>query len=255
MTVEYIRYAIAHRRAESFRQAYEQAAVVLLAEPGCLSYEISQSLAEPTRFLVRIEWDSPNRRLEGFRTNPAFAEFFALVGPYADDMVETRAYAVHLVSPVVPEKGRPSLYEWAGGRAAVSRLINAFYDHVEADEMLRPFFPQGVGPEHRANVTAWWSEVLGGPAHYTPMGGYPRMLVHHLDLNITPEQRRRFVSLLSIAADDARLPDDPEFRAAIIGYAEWSTWLAMHNSQTGASVVREAPVPRWGWGVAPPYLG
>ena len=81
------------------------------------------------------------------------------------------------------------------------------------------------------------------------------MLAHHLGLNISVEQRRRFVALLSMAADDAELPDDPEFRAAIIGYAEWATRLAMHNSQTGAHVVREAPMPHWGWGVAPPYLG
>ena len=97
--------------------------------------------------------------------------------------------------------------------------------------------------------------MLGGPNAYTPLGGYPRMLAHHLDLNITVEQRRRFVSLLSLAADDAGLPDDPEFRAAILGYAEWATRLAMHNSQTGAHVVREAPMPHWGWGVAPPYIG
>ena len=255
MTVEYVRYAIARSRAEGFRQAYEEAAAILQADQRCLSYEISQSLAEPTRFVVRVEWDSPSRRLAGLRKDPAYARLFALVDPYADDIVETQSYEVQLVSPDVPEKGKPSLYEWAGGRSAVTRLINAFYDRVQADELLRPLFPEGVGPTHRANVIAWWSEVLGGPAQYTEMGGYPRMLAHHLDLNITPEQRRRFVSLLSVAADDARLPDDPEFRAAIIGYVEWGTRLAMHNSQPGASVVREAPVPRWGWGVAPPYLG
>jgi hemoglobin len=27
------------------------------------------------------------------------------------------------------------------------------------------------------------------------------------------------------------------------------------NSQPGADPPRQAPVPRWGWGVAPPYLG
>ena len=41
--------------------------------------------------------------------------------------------------------------------------------------------------------------------------------------------------------------------AAIIGYAEWGTRLAVHNSQPGADAVQVAPVPRWGWGVAPPY--
>ena len=38
-----------------------------------------------------------------------------------------------------------------------------------------------------------------------------------------------------------------------MGYAEWGTRLAVHNSQPNAAVVEQAPVPRWGWGVAPPY--
>ena len=79
------------------------------------------------------------------------------------------------------------------------------------------------------------------------------MLAHHRDLGITPEQRFRFASLMSLAADDAELPVDPEFRAALVGYLEWGTRLAMHNSQPGADVARQAPVPHWGWGVAPPY--
>jgi hemoglobin len=58
---------------------------------------------------------------------------------------------------------------------------------------------------------------------------------------------------MSLAADDADLPADPEFRAALVGYLEWGTRLAMHNSQPGADVVQQAPVPRWGWGVASPY--
>jgi hemoglobin len=82
------------------------------------------------------------------------------------------------------------------------------------------------------------------------------MLAHHPGLAITSEQRRLFVALLSQAADEADLPSDPEFRSAIIGYAEWGSRLAMHNSAPDADdIVTEAPVPRWGWGVAPPYEG
>ena len=96
---------------------------------------------------------------------------------------------------------------------------------------------------------------MGGPATYTEhRGGYEHMLVRHHDLKITPDQRLRFVTLLSQAADDTDLPADPEFRAALIGYAEWGSRLALHNSQPNADdVVAHAPVPRWGWGVAPPY--
>ena len=150
----------------------------------------------------------------------------------------------------------PTLYAWAGGDAALRRLIDSFYDRVERDELLAAFFPGGVSVRHRAHVAAWWAEVLGGPRAYTEQhGGYAEMLEHHRDLAITPEQRLRFATTMSLAADDADLPGDPEFRAAIIGYLEWGTRLAMHNSQPGAEPVAQAPVPRWGWGVAPPYEG
>ena len=79
------------------------------------------------------------------------------------------------------------------------------------------------------------------------------MLAKHRGLGITPEHRFRFASLMSAAADDARLPDDAEFRSALVAYLEWGTRLAMHNSQPDADVVEHAPVPRWGWGEAAPY--
>jgi hemoglobin len=82
---------------------------------------------------------------------------------------------------------------------------------------------------------------------------YERMLGKHRDLAITPQQRFRFASLMSLAADDAELPEDPEFRSAFVAYVEWGTRLALHNSQPGAAVAEHAPVPRWGWGEAPPY--
>ena len=148
----------------------------------------------------------------------------------------------------------PTIFEWAGGADAFSRWLNTFYDLVEEDGLLAPLFGGTVGAEHREHATAWWCEVMGGPARYTEaLGGYEHMLARHRDLAITDDQRLRFVTLLSVAADEAELPADPEFRAAIMGYAEWGSRLAVHNSQPGGDVAAHAPVPRWGWGVAPPY--
>jgi hemoglobin len=157
----------------------------------------------------------------------------------------------------VDEPDVPTLFAWAGGASAIRRLMDAFYDRVEQDDLLSPLFPGGVSERHRAHVTDWYTEVFGGPATYTEEhGGYEAMLAHHKNLAISPEQRHRFVALLSLGADDAGLPSDPEFRAALIGYVEWGTRIAMHNSQVDApDVVEHAPVPRWGWGVAPPYDG
>ena len=93
-----------------------------------------------------------------------------------------------------------------------------------------------------------------GPEAYTAEhGGYEHMLAKHRGLAISADQRLRFVTLLSRAADLAALPADPEFRAAIMGYAEWGTRLAVETSAPDAEPAPHAPGPRWGWGVAPPY--
>jgi hemoglobin len=154
-----------------------------------------------------------------------------------------------------PNAASPTVYEWGGGREAFGRWLNRFYDLVERDDLLAPLFGGRVSEEHRRNVTTWWCEVMGGPADYSAHeGGYEHMVAKHRGLAITQAQRLRFVTLLSQSADDAGLPGDPEFRAAIVGYAEWGTRLAVHNSHPGAEVVEHAPVPRWGWGEAPPYM-
>ncbi len=148
----------------------------------------------------------------------------------------------------------PTIYEWGGGRDAFARWLNRFYDLVEQEAPeIAALFRDRVSTEHRGHVTDWWAEVTGGPSRYSERhGGYEHMLAHHRDLAITAEQRLQFVTLLSRAADDAGLPADPEFRAAIMGYAEWGTRVALHNSQPGAQTAAHAPVPRWGWGVAAP---
>ena len=145
----------------------------------------------------------------------------------------------------------PTLYEWAGGPEAFDRMINAFYDRVENDDLLSPFFPGGVHQDHRRHVTTWWIEVFGGPAQYTEqLGGYERMLGKHRQLGITDAQRFRFASLMSLAADDAGMPSDPEFRSALVAYLEWGSRLAVINSALPAdTAVNEAPMPSWNWGV------
>lgn len=149
----------------------------------------------------------------------------------------------------------PTLYEWAGGMEAFDRLTTAFYARVRADEIVGPLFanmPDG----HPHNVAIWLAEVFGGPRAYTDEhGGYPHMISKHLGLAITEEQRARWAQLIALAADDADLPSDPEFRSAFAAYIEWGTRIALANSQPDAHPPSEAPVPRWGWGEAPPYEG
>ena len=150
---------------------------------------------------------------------------------------------------------RPTLYEWAGGAPALSRLTAAFYERVRADPILAPVFA-AMPDDHPEHVAIWLGEVFGGPKRYTEEhGGYPHMLAKHRDRALTEEQRRRWTHLIALAADDAGLPSDPEFRSAFVAYVEWGSRLALANSQPGSDPPLAAPVPHWGWGEAPPYLG
>jgi hemoglobin len=254
MVVEYIRYRIPQERRDSFEPAYEQAADALRAAPQCVDYELSRCVDDPACYLLRITWTSADEHLRGFRGGPLFGQFFAAIKPYVEDIEEMRHYEITTVSG--PGGGAPpSLYEWAGGSDAFVNLCDAFYRLVRADDLLAPMFVQ-MDPEHARYVAVWLAEVFGGPSTYTEEhGGYHHMLAKHLGKAITEPQRRRWVNLMMDAADEAGLPGDPEFRAAFASYLEWGTRLAVHNSQPDANPVRDAPVPRWGWGVAPPYQG
>jgi len=150
----------------------------------------------------------------------------------------------------------PTLYEWLGGMDALTRLMTRFYERVKDDAVLAPVFAHMSG-EHPSHVAAFLAEVLGGPRTYSEeRGGHPHMVQRHLDRHLTQEQRRRWVALLLDTADEVGVPDDPEFRSALVGYLEWGSRLAVLNSQPGATVNDDSPMPRWGWGeVKGPYKG
>jgi hemoglobin len=150
----------------------------------------------------------------------------------------------------------PTLYEWAGGMPAFERLTQIFYGRVPGDPMLKDVF-RDMSPNHPKNVAHFIAEVFGGPAQYSEeRGGHPTMVQHHLNRRLTEVQRSRWVQLLCECADEAGLPDDPEFRSAFVAYIEWGTRIAVINSQPGATADTDAPMPQWGWGeVGGPYTG
>lgn len=156
----------------------------------------------------------------------------------------------------MPDPQIPTLYEWLGGMDALNRLTARFYERVHGDPVLAPVFAH-MGAQHPAHVAAFLAEVLGGPAAYSERhGGHPHMIQQHLNRHLTQVQRRQWVGLLLDTADELGMPEDPEFRSALVGYLEWGSRLAVINSQPGASVDENAPMPRWGWGeVKGPYTG
>lgn len=155
---------------------------------------------------------------------------------------------VRFLDPVVAPDHNPTLFEWAGGLPALIRTTRIFYSkYVPEDPLIGPLFAN-MSPDHPERVAAWLGEVFGGPKNYSGQyGGYTRMISQHLGKGLTEDQRARWVSLMCRSADDAKLPQDPEFRAAFVGYLEWGSRLALENSQPGAKPPAQMPMPRWWW--------
>lgn len=140
-----------------------------------------------------------------------------------------------------------TIYEHAGGLDAFRRLTAVFYAKVTADPMLQPLFG-AMAPEHPERVALWLAEVFGGPAEYSrKRGGYPAMVLAHINRDITEEQRARWVQLLYDSLDEAGMPPDERFRGSFRAYIEWGTRIAQRNSQIGFTPPRDADVPAWNW--------
>jgi hemoglobin len=144
--------------------------------------------------------------------------------------------------------GRPSLYDFAGGGPALLRLAAAHHQRCLDDPVLNHPFSHGGHPQHIERLAGYWGEVLGGPPSYsTSCGGQSAMLDIHARNEMEDDLGARFVECFVKAADDAGLPDDPEFRSALRSYMEWAVSDVMIYSPRSSVVPGSLPIPHWSW--------
>lgn len=153
---------------------------------------------------------------------------------------------------MVESKPAPTPFEWAGGMPAFERLTQLFYQRVREHPVLEPVFRRmRAGHEH--HVALFLAEIFGGPRTYSEQyGGYPTVIKRHRGRKFTEEQRRAWVALMLECADEAGLPDDPEFRSALVGYLEWGSRHAVRDSHSRDRSEIERPCRPWDWGPGGP---
>jgi len=93
MIVEYIRYKIADPAQQvELIKAYETAQESLMKSPHCLGYELAQCTEDKECFVLRIEWNSHDGHLKGFRNSEEFSHFLAAVHSFINHIEEMRHY-------------------------------------------------------------------------------------------------------------------------------------------------------------------
>jgi hemoglobin len=144
---------------------------------------------------------------------------------------------------------RPTLYEFAGGDAALLALAQAHHARCLADpELNHPFSRADQHPQHVERLAAYWAEVLGGPPAFSSgYGDETSVLDMHSGNGPMDDLGERFLACFVAAMDDAGLPADPEFREAMRTYMRWAVDNVLAYSPVGSVVPAGVPMPRWGW--------
>ena len=141
-----------------------------------------------------------------------------------------------------------TLFEHAGGTEGLHRLEDRFYSSVLADPLLQPLFGAGK-PTHVDHLTWFTAESFGGPDRFSRELGFMHLIDVHRHLQITEQQRQRFVALYLAALDAVGMPDDKPFRDAVRAHVEFGSRVAMQNSnaaaEDGLHPLREVPI--WTW--------
>ncbi len=120
-----------------------------------------------------------------------------------------------------------TIYDAAGGLAFFAGLVDSFYRHVAADEVLLSLYPDPVdlGPARR-RLTLFLVQYWGGPTTYSDERGHPRLRMRHAPFPVDAEARDRWLKAMTAALDEMAPP--PVLRERFDAYFEMSA-SAMQN--------------------------
>lgn len=92
--------------------------------------------------------------------------------------------------------GKPvgsTFWREVGGRPTFEKLVRAFYDGVQTDEVLWPMYPQQDLEGAIQRLTGFLEQYWGGPGTYSEQRGHPRLRIRHSPFKVNPDARDRWL--------------------------------------------------------------
>ena len=110
-----------------------------------------------------------------------------------------------------------SFYEAIGGHETFVRLVDRFYQGVATDEVLRPMYPEDLGPATE-RMRMFLEQYWGGPTTYGEQRGHPRLRMRHAPFTVNTAARERWLTHMRAAVDSLGLSAEQD--ATLWGYLE-----------------------------------
>ena len=84
MIVEFVDVRIRPGENAAFEEAIQQAVSKLIGRvQGFRSYQIHRGIESPERYILQADWDTLEDHTVGFRQGPLYAEWLAVIRPFA----------------------------------------------------------------------------------------------------------------------------------------------------------------------------
>jgi hemoglobin len=140
-----------------------------------------------------------------------------------------------LVAPTDPAANpEPSPYVLIGGEPVVRRLVDTFYDHMDADPdffAIRKLHPPSLTGS-REKLFMFLSGWLGGPDLYVNTFGHPRLRARHLPFAIGTIERDQWIACMQQALVGVGIATP--LRDQLLGaFANTADWMRNRDEHGG----------------------
>ena len=128
-----------------------------------------------------------------------------------------------------------SLYDAVGGEPVFRQLVADFYAGVATDPVLRPLYPDDLGPAEdrlRMFLVQYW----GGPTTYSEQRGHPRLRMRHVAWQVGERERDAWLTLMGAAVAKLDVPE--QARAAIWEHMERAAHSLVNHFPQDDSLLR-----------------
>lgn len=107
----------------------------------------------------------------------------------------------------MPDGESPSFFDHIGGHETFTKLVDAFYEGVKSDPVLRPMYPDDDMDGAVWRLRSFLEQYWGGPHTYSEQRGHPRLRMRHMPFKVNPDARDRWLGHMSQAVDSLGLSE------------------------------------------------
>ena len=122
-----------------------------------------------------------------------------------------------------------SVYEILGGEEPLRLMVDAFYEKVETDPILRPMYPADLA-ESKRRLFLFLVQFFGGPARYSEERGHPRLRMRHFPFAIDCQARDHWLGHMRAAIDETGIKEPA--RSQMRDYFERSSAFLINRTES-----------------------